>query len=100
MTASSEQARRVPVLELRDLDLGPALLGHPRVGIDAEHPAACRRQQPGRDARAAAHVQEVAPRAFRDDAAYQGGGIGGPGPVVAAGVGADCPGGRVVMRPL
>ena len=45
MTASNVSAGAFPVLELRDLDLGPALpgqLGHPRVGLhaDTRQPAA------------------------------------------------------------
>ncbi len=85
-------ADRVPVLELRDLRLGPALpgqLGHPRVGINAEPPAAGRLEQPGGDAGAAPDVEDVASRAGGDDAVHQAGGIGGPGPVVAAGVGTE-----------
>ena len=85
-------AGRVPVLERRHLDLDPGLpgqLGHPRVGIDAEHPAPGRLEQPGGDAGPAADVEDVAARAGGDDPLHQGTGIAGPGPVVAAGVRAE-----------
>ena len=67
----------------------PGQLGHPRVGVHAEHPAARRLEQPGGDAGAAPDVEHVTPRAGGDDAVHQLGGIAGPGPVVAAGVGAE-----------
>ena len=37
-----------------------AQVGHPRVGVDAEHPAAGRLEQPGRQAGAAAGVDDGA----------------------------------------
>ena len=82
---------RVPVLELRDLRGGPAPPGggHPRIGVHAEHPAAGRPEQAAGYAGAASDVENVAPRAGGDDAAYQVSGIVGPGPVIAVGVGAE-----------
>jgi len=52
-------AGRFPGFERSHLDLQPALpgeAGHPRVGVDAEHPAPGRLELPGGDAGAAADV--------------------------------------------
>jgi hypothetical protein len=82
----------VPVLELRHLDVEPARpgeVGHPRVGVDAEHPAAGRLEEPSRDPRAAAGVDHVAAGALGDDPVHHRGRIAESGAVVAAGVGAE-----------
>jgi hypothetical protein len=82
-------ARRVPVLQRRHLDLDPCLpreLGHPPVGLDAEHLAAGRLELPGLDAGAAADVEDVGPGAGGDDPLHHRVGIAGPGPVVAFGL--------------
>jgi len=82
----------VPAFELRDLDLEPApprQVSHPRVDVDAKHPAAGRLELPGDDAGPAAHLEHVGPGAFGDDPVHHGLGIGGPGPVVAFGVRAE-----------
>ena len=83
---------RVPLLEPRHLHVQPARagqLGHPGVGIDAEHPAPGRLEQPGRYAGAAAGVDDVEPGALGDDPVHHRRGVTGPGTVVAPGVGAE-----------
>jgi hypothetical protein len=85
-------AGRVPGFERRHLDLEPGLpgqFGHPRVGIDPEHAAAGRLEQPGGDAGAAADVEDIAAGAGGDDPVHQGVGIAGAGPVIAFGVRAE-----------
>ena len=81
---------RIPLLDLRHLDLDPGLpgqAGHPRVRVDPEHPAARRLELPGHDARAAADVQDLRPglpSMTRSDQRLR---IARPGPLVALGVG-------------
>jgi len=85
-------AGRVPGFERRHLDLDPGPpreVGHPRVGLDAEHLAAGRLELPGFYAGAAADVEDAGPGAGGDDLLHQGVGIAGPGPVVAFGVRAE-----------
>jgi hypothetical protein len=55
-------ACRVPVLELRYLGFDPEPPGqadHPRVGINPEHPAACRLELAGSYAGPAADIQDA-----------------------------------------
>ena len=85
-------AGRVPGFERRHLDLEPAPpgeVGHPRVGVDAEHPAPGRLELPGGDAGAAADVEHVGAGAGGDDPVHQRAGIAGAGSVVAFGVRAE-----------
>jgi hypothetical protein len=85
-------ARAVPGFERRHLDLDPAVPGelrHPRVWLDAEHPAAGRLELPGRGAGAAADVDHVGAGAGGDDPVHQSAGIRRPGAVVAFGVSAE-----------
>ena len=74
------------------LDLEPAVSGqlrHAGVGIDAEYLAAGRPKQPGRDAGAAADVDDPPAGAGSDDPVHQGGGVARAGPVVLCGVRAE-----------
>jgi hypothetical protein len=82
----------LPVLEARDLDLGaaaPGEAGHPRVDLDAEHPAAERRELPRDDAGAAADVEHAGSGSRGGDRFDDAGGIARPAPVVALGIGAE-----------
>jgi hypothetical protein len=79
----------VPGFELCHLHVEPGLpgqVGHPRVGIDPEHPAPRRLELPGRYAGAATDIEDVLAGARGDDAVHQGAGITGPRPVVTFGV--------------
>ena len=89
-------AGAVPGLERRHLDLEPVpprQVGHPRVGLDAEHPAA---RPPGtagprcrsRSRRRGTSGPSGAPRG-RHDPLHQRAGVARPGPVVAVGVRAE-----------
>ena len=77
---------RVPGFERGYVHLeaaAPREIGHPGVGLDAEHLAAGRLELPSCDAGAAADVEDVRPRTGGDDPLNQGLGVTGPGPVVA-----------------
>jgi hypothetical protein len=85
-------ASRIPGFQRCHLDLDPAAareLGHSRVGLDAEDRAARHPELPGLDARPAADIQDVSPRAGGDDPPHQGIGIGRAGAVVAFGIAAE-----------
>ena len=89
MTASNARSAGVPGLELRHLDLDPAVpgkAGHARVGIDPEHPAPGRLELPGCDAGTAADIENVEAGTGGDDTLHQGTGIVRAGPVVTFGV--------------
>ncbi len=82
----------VPGFQRRHLDLYPAApgeTGHPRVGINAQHPAAGRLELPGGDAGTAADIENVGPGNGGGNPLHQGGGIARAGPVVALGVRAE-----------
>ena len=82
----------VPGFERRHLDLDPPPLcqvGHPRVGLDPEHPAAGRSELPGGDAGTAANIEDVVSGATIDDPLHHGFGVARPGPIVAFGVRAE-----------
>jgi hypothetical protein len=82
----------VPSFERRHFDLEPASasqVGHPRVDVDPEHPAAGRLELPGGDAGTGTDVDNVVSGAAVDDPLHHGFGIAGPGPVVAFGVRAE-----------
>jgi hypothetical protein len=82
----------VPGFERRRLDLdaaAPCEVSHPRVGLDAQYPAAGRLELPGCYAGAATDVKDVGSGAFGNDPVHHGPGIGGPGTVVAFDVRAE-----------
>jgi hypothetical protein len=82
----------VPGLERRHLDLDaspPGQAGHPRVGIDPEHPAPGRAELPGGDTGAAADIKHIRAGAGGDDPLHQGARIARAGPIVAFGVRAE-----------
>jgi hypothetical protein len=90
--AAIHPAGGVPVLEPRYLDYESAeacVLGHPRVHVDPQHPAAGRLELPGGDAGTDADVEHVGPGTGGDDSLHHDLGVAGPGPVVAGGVGAE-----------
>ena len=85
-------ARRIPGLDRGYLDLdsaAPGLVGHPPVGINPEHLAAGRLEQPGGDAGPAADVEKARAGADGDDPVHQGVRVAGPGAVVARGIRAE-----------
>ena len=91
----------VPILELVDLDLDagpPGDLGHPRVRVDAEYPAAGRPVLPCPNTGAAADIQELDAGASGDDTLYQRVGVARPRPVVSFGV--DSEGLRYLAKPV
>ena len=78
----------VPVLEGRLLDghaVAPREGGHPRVGLDAQDPAAARLQGAGGDPGAAADVEHVA-RPVGHERVDERRRVAGPRPVVALGL--------------
>src|ERR1700731_1323846 len=79
----------VPIFEFADLDLDPGPpgdLGHPRVGVNAEHRAAGRPILPCSDSGTAADIQKFDAGARGDDTLYQDVGVARPRPVVSFGV--------------
>ncbi|GFE27389.1 hypothetical protein Sliba_78420 [Streptomyces nigrescens] len=58
-------------------------VGHPRIRLDAEHRATGGLELAGRDARAAAYVEHVRPRAPGDDTRHQAIGVARSGLVIA-----------------
>ena len=79
----------LPSLEGRHFDIDASTaceLGHPPVGLDAQHGATSRQELPGFDAGTAADVEHLAPRARGNDPVDQRCRIPRPGPVVAPGI--------------
>ncbi|GAO10954.1 putative methyltransferase [Streptomyces lydicamycinicus] len=81
--------------------MGSRVVGHSRIGLDAEHGAAGGLKLAGCDAGSAADVEHVRPGAPGDDPRYQRIGVAGPGLVVALRVHAERlghPPGRTRLR--
>jgi AcrR family transcriptional regulator len=84
-------AGRIPLLEPGHLDVEAApsgLLGHPRIGLDPEHPTAGHAQLAGHDAGPTTNVDDIAGTAG-DECVDQGLRVARAGPVVAIGVGPE-----------
>jgi hypothetical protein len=82
-------AAGVPILECADLDVDTGLLGelgHPRVHVDAEHPAPGSPVLPCPEAGAAADIQKVDAGTGGDDTLDQRIRVARPGPVISFGI--------------
>lgn len=82
----------LPGFEGRHFDLqaaGSRDVGHPPIGLDAEHGGAGRLELAGCDAGAAADVEHVGPRAPGNDPRHQCIWVAGPGLVIALRVHAE-----------